>query len=185
MKYMMGEAIKIILSASHILECFIPKFKDCLIKKDPNICLPRSTFVLQSRCLLTLYLFIVTTPTTMQRNTTSTLQLGWTRKLLCTPTPPTTETQHPPLRAPDEHLLTTTLYDVISNTKHGHNNNINNNKSHNDINNKIKNNNKSSLKKFWLNLLTITIPNLHSSKNKNHNNNINNNINYYNKTTSV
>ena len=85
MKYMMGEAIKIILSASHILECFIPKFKDCLIKKDPNICLPRSTFVLQSRCLLMLYLFIVTTPTTMQRNTTSTLQLGWTRKWLCKP----------------------------------------------------------------------------------------------------
>ena len=46
-----------------------------------------------------------------QRNTTSTLQLGWTRKLLCKAPPhptTTTQTQHQAVGAPDEHLLTTT-----------------------------------------------------------------------------
>ena len=43
-------------------------------------------------------------------NTTSTQQLSWTGKWLCStpPTTTTTETQYQPLGAPDEHLLTQT-----------------------------------------------------------------------------
>ena len=58
----------------------------------------------------------------------------------------TTQTQHQPLGAPDEHLLTPTLYGMISNNKQGHNNDINNNNNNNNnINN--NNNNKTSTAK--------------------------------------
>ena len=40
-----------------------------------------------------------------------------------------------PLGAPNEHLLNTTQYNVISNKKQGHNNNNDNNKNNNNNNN--------------------------------------------------
>ena len=52
---------------------------------------------------------------------------------------PTTETQRQPSGASDQHFLTTTIHNVISNNKQDHKNNINN-KNNNNNNNKINNN---------------------------------------------
>ena len=84
---------------------------------------------------------VVTTPTTIQRNTTSTQWVGWTRKRLCKPHPPphpTTQTQQQPLWASEQHSLMTTKYSVINNNKQDHHHHHhNNNNDNNNINNKI------------------------------------------------
>ena len=62
--------------------------------------------------------------------------------------PPTTETQHQPLEAPDERSLNTTQYNVISKKKQGHNNKNNNNNNKNNKNNNknnINNNNNNNI----------------------------------------
>ena len=84
--------------------------------------------------------WIVTTLTTTQRKTTSTQLLGWTRKWLCKPHPPTHRNSTKASASLITHSLMTTIYSVISNNKQGHNNNnnINNNRNNNNnINNKI------------------------------------------------
>ena len=105
-------------------------------------------------------------------NTTSTQQLGWTRKLLCTPPPPTTETQHQPLGAPDEHLLNTTKYNVTNTKTQGHNNNIyNKNKNNININKNQNNNRNSSLKECQMNFNWSHLNPINTYNNVNNNTN--------------